>query len=145
MPSAPSPPTVEVWLSPQVRMQPGNAMPSSGTDHVHDALARIIHPEVADTAGIGIGAHEAQQLETARIGGFVAVGFGGYDVVLRGDRQLWMAHRAARFAQLLERRRAGRLLQHMAGDEDEIAAVIERLDQVGGPDLLEDAARGMRG
>ena len=67
------------------------------------------------------------------------------DVVLGCDGQLRMTHRSAGLAQLLEGWSAGRLLQHMPADEDEIAAVIERLDEVGGPDLLEDAARDMRG
>ncbi len=41
MPSAPSPPTVEVWLSPQAKIQPGKREAELRRDDMDDALARV--------------------------------------------------------------------------------------------------------
>ncbi len=36
---APSPPLVQVWLSPQINVAPGSTMPEFRPHHMHDALA----------------------------------------------------------------------------------------------------------
>ena len=46
--SAPTAPCVEVCESPQTDRHARQVAPCSGTDHVHDALARIVHAELDD-------------------------------------------------------------------------------------------------
>ena len=45
---APTPPCVQVWLSGQTIVRPGQGQSEFGRDHVHDALVRIVDVEQPD-------------------------------------------------------------------------------------------------
>ncbi|CAB4835792.1 unannotated protein [freshwater metagenome] len=76
-----------------------------GADHVHDALARIAHGEVAHPERLGVRPQHVDLLAADRISdGLVDVG-GGDVVVLGGDREVGPAYRAPGDAQAVERLR----------------------------------------
>ena len=86
--SAPMPPWVQVWLSPQTSSVPGRREAQLRPDDVHDALAGLAEVEQLDAAlAPWLVAHVAEQRRAGREGLVGAAGLGRDDVVEGGEGQ----------------------------------------------------------
>jgi len=84
--NAPIAPCVQVWLSGQTTVAPGSTIPSSGGDHVHDALVRVAHVEQVDASLERRSARLGDERLAARDARLVtAAGNGVHDVVHRAE------------------------------------------------------------
>ena len=108
-------------------------------DHVGNALLGIVDIEKPDAVAAAAFAHRLEKGRTRRIGGVVAAGPGGDGVVLHREGEIRTAHPPLLLLQLLEGVRRVQLVQHVAVDIDEVAAVGAPCDQVGIPDLVEQS------
>ena len=106
-------------------------------DHVRDALLGIVDVEKLDAVAAAALAHRLEKGRARRVGGVVAAGLGGDGVVLHREGEVRPAHRPMLLLQLLEGVRRVQLVQHVAVDIDELAAVGAARDQMGIPDLVE--------
>jgi hypothetical protein len=136
--SAPRAPWVQVWLSLQTMEAPGSVSPSSGADHVHDALAGLPEIEQPDALGLGL---VAQVLEVAQCVGRVAGSArgGGDGVVGRCEGELGVAHAMPALAQRSQRLAAGVTYQ-VAVHVQQGEPVAQVRHHVGVPYLVEERA-----
>ncbi len=114
-----------------------------GRNDVRDALLRIVDVEHPDAVPAAALAHRAQERRAGRIGIVVAAGFCGDGVVLHRKSQVRPAHRPLLLLKLLERVRRVQLVQHVAVDIDEVAAIGALRHQMGVPDFVEQSAGHM--
>jgi hypothetical protein len=108
-----------------------------GRDHVRDTLLGIAEVEDADAVLLAARPHGAQEGGAVRIGLVVAARLGGDGVVLHREGEVGAAHRAVLLLQRLKGVRGVQLVQHVAVDIDQLAAVDALGHQVGVPDFLE--------
>jgi len=129
--SAPKAPCVEVWLSPQTMVVPGQREALLRPDHVHDALPAIALVVVFDAEVPGV-AGQRLDLDAAFLvlDALQAVGGGGDVVVDDGQRLFRRPHLAARQLEPLERLRARHLVHEMAVDVEDARAVRLPADHV---------------
>ncbi len=129
--SAPRPPTVLAWLSGTAWGAPGSTMPSSGAttceipcsgSSMSKSLMRLrrLPSRIA--------------LRKAAPEGLVVSCDG---VVLHGEGQIRPAHAPVLLLQLFEGVGSVQLVQHVAVDIDEVAAIATPRHQMGLPDLVE--------
>ena len=115
------------------------------TDHVHDALVPVTHPEQRDAELLGVTTHRlhlrGRQLVLDRQEPADLVGRRRHVVVHRGERQIGTTDRAAGDTQALERLRRGDLVHQMEVDVEQIRLALGTADEVLLPDLLDDGAR----
>ena len=117
--SAPNAPCVEVWLSPQTIVMPGQGQALLGPDDVDDALADVVMRVIGD-AELAALALERLDLDAALgIRDAVAAVGRRHVVVGDGERRVGAAHLAAGHAQALEGLRARHLVDEMAVDVEE--------------------------
>ena len=140
--SAPSAPWVEVWLSPQTMVVPGQRKTQFRPDDVHDALPHIQDRDVGNAEFDDV---LLQRLHLDATVLFLDVGRypgadGGNIVVGDSDGQVRTAQLAAGRRKSLERLRAGDLVEKVAVDIKNAGAVGEFLDDVAVPDLIEKGA-----
>ena len=133
--SAPKAPWVEVWLSPQTIVVPGNVKPCSGpmmctTPCRTVELVVIFDAELARVPGQFLDLLAALRILDA------AAAVGGLDVVVDdGQRLVRRAHLAPGQPQALERLRARHLVDEVPVDIDE-AEIAGRLQDMLVPDLV---------
>jgi len=108
-----------------------------GRHHVGNALLGIVDVENLDSVALAALAHRLEEGRARRIGVVVAAGPGGDGVILHRERQIGPPHRPLLLRELLEGVRRMQLVQHVAVDIDEIAAVGALGDEVGVPDLVQ--------
>ena len=121
--SAPSPPTVLAWLSGTACVAPGSTMPSSGATTCEMPCSGSPRSNTRMPLRAAALAHGLQEGRAGRIGVVVAAGLGGDRVVLHREGQVGPAHRPVLLLQLLEGVRRVQLMQHVAVDVDQVAAV----------------------
>ncbi len=105
--------------------------------HVRDALLGIIDVVELDAVLPAAFAHGLEKGRARRVGIVVAAGLGGDGVVLHGEGEVRPPHRPLLLLQLFERMGRVQLVQHVAVDIDELAAVRAPRDEMGVPDLVE--------
>ena len=142
--SAPSPPTVLAWLSGTAWVAPGSTMPSSGATTCEMPCSGSSRSNTRMPLRRLPSRIALQERRARRIGVVVAAGLGGDGVVLHREGEVRPPHRAVLLLQLLERVRRVQLVQHVAVDIDEVAAVGAPRHQMRVPDLVEQR-RGHEG
>ncbi len=115
----------------------GQADAQFRADDVDDALARVEQRDVGH-AELGDVALQRLDLQAAFRLGDAGAAVAGRDVVVGdGDGRVRAAHPAAGEAKALERLRAGDLVDEVAVDVEDAGAVLQPVDDVGVPDLVE--------
>ena len=133
--SAPKAPWVEVWLSPQTIVVPGQREALLRPDDVHDALPEVELVEIFDAEFARVPGQLLDLLAAFRILD-AAAAIGRLDVVVDDrERLLRRAHPAAGQPQALESLRARHLVDEMPVDIDE-AELARRLQDMLVPDLV---------
>ncbi len=112
-----------------------------GRDHMRDALLGIAEIEHADAVPAAALAHGAQEGRAIGVAGVGAAGLRRDGVILHREGEVGPPHRPALFLERLEGVRGVQLMQHVAVDIDQLAAVDPRRHQMGVPDLLEQGFR----
>ena len=136
--SAPRPPTVLAWLSGTAWVAPGSTMPSSGATTCEMPCSGSSMSNTPDA--VLRGCLRAWPRRNAAPDGLVVVvaaGLGGDGVVLHREGEVRPPHRPLLLLQLLEGVRRVQLVQHVAVDVDQLAAVGAARDEMGVPDLVE--------
>ena len=105
--------------------------------HVRDALLGIAEVEHLDAVLFAALAHGAQEGGARRVGLVGAAGLGRDGVVLHREGEVRPRHLAALLLQRLEGVRRVQLMQHVAVDVDQVAAVHAAGDEMGVPDFIE--------
>ena len=108
---------------------------------VRNALFGIADVEQPDAVVAATLAHRLDEGGSRRIGGVVAAGFCRHRVILHRKRQVGPVHRPLLPRQLREGVMGMQLVQHMAVDIDEIAAVAALSDAMKVPDFVEQRSR----
>ena len=138
---APSPPTVEAWLSGTAWVAPGSTMPSSGATTCEmpcsgSPRSNTRMPFFAEPSRMARRNAAPEGLLSS-----VRPGLGRHRVVLHREGEVGARHRAALLGELAERVRRVQLMQHMAVDIDQVAAVHAARHEMGVPDFLEQVFR----
>ena len=112
-------------------------------DHVRDALLGIVEVEHPDAVPAAALAHRPEEGRARRIGVVVAAGLGGDGMVLHREGQVGPPHRTLLLRELLERVRRVQLVQHVAVDIDQLAAVGAARHADGASQILSNRVWGM--
>ena len=135
--SAPSPPTVLAWLSGTAWVAPGSTMPSSGATTCEMPCSGSPRSNTRMPFLAAAFAHRRRKAAPDGLVVVVAAGLGGDGVVLHREGEVGPAHRAVLLLELLEGMRRVQLMQHVAVDIDQLAAVDAPRHQMGVPDFFE--------
>ena len=115
-----------------------------GPDDVHDALPAIGNVEIGQTILAGV-VTQGLDLQTGhRIGNAVLAAGGGHIVVHHGQVGIQAPRRAVGLLQALEGLRAGDLMQQVAVDVQQAAAIGFLTDDVGVPQLVVKGTGGIK-
>ena len=112
-----------------------------GSDHVHDALADVVHAVERHAEVARVALERLDLVARQRIGDALAAVGRRHVVVGDGNGGVRPAHPAARRAQAFESLRAGDLEKEMTVDIEQHRAVVLLLDDVALPDLVVQRAR----
>ena len=139
--SAPSPPSVQVWLSGQTSVTPGSAMPCSGDTtwtmpwRSSPRSKRWMPAARADARVLVMNSRPPGMRVSS-----VRPGRGVHDVIHRAEHLLGMPDLPAGGFQALEGDAAGPLVEEDAVDEEQAGVVAEVGDGVLVPELVDDRA-----
>ena len=121
--------------------EPGLRQALLGSDHVHDALARLAHRIEPDTELGAVGAQDVHLLGRDRIlDRLVEIG-GGDVVVHRGHGEIGTADGAPGETEPVERLRRRDLVDEVQVDIEEVGFAITSADDVALPDLFREGVR----
>ena len=137
--SAPSPPWVQVWLSPQTIRQPGRLRPSSGPMTWTMPWPGLVDIEHLDAAGRGLDPQRRQQFLPDLAGAGAAVR-GRNRVVRRRKGQFGIVDRKVAALEIEQAARAAEIVQQMAIDMEQIGIIADAGDDMLVPDLGQHGA-----
>jgi hypothetical protein len=112
-----------------------------GPHHMRDALVGIAEVEHFNAVAAAAFAHRLDEGRARRVGVVGAAGLRRDGVVLRRERQVGPAHRTLLLRQDFEGMRRVQLVQHVAIDVDQLAAVGAFRDAVSVPNFIEQGFR----
>ncbi len=136
------PPMVQVWLSPHTRVMPGKAMPSSGRDDMHDALAGIADIEHADIGTLRFIPESMDEFGAARkFGGIAAAGIGIDDMIHRAEYQMRVEYRPPGRGYTLQHAAARTLMQEDTIHVEQPHFIGKRADDMLAPDFFDNGGR----
>ena len=134
---APNAPWVAVWLSPQTIVMPGCVSPSSGPDHVDDALVAVVQVVEPDAELPAVAPQGIDLLLGDRIGDRQPAVGGRHVVVDGGHGPLGPPHLAPGKPQPFEGLGAGHLVDELQVDVQDRLLALFGMDDVAVPYLLE--------
>jgi hypothetical protein len=108
---------------------------------VRNALLGIAEIEDANAVAAAALAHGAQEGRAVRIGAVVAAGLGCDGMILHGKGEIGPPYRSVRLGELAEGEGTVQIVQHVAIDIDEVAAIGAARHEMGIPDLVEQGLR----
>ena len=115
-----------------------------GPDDVHNALAAVVDVEVGQTILAGVVTQRLDLQTGHRIGNAVLAAGGGHIVVHHGQVGVQAPRRAVGLLQALEGLRAGDLMQQVAINVQQAAAIGFLTDDVGVPQLVVKGTGGIK-
>jgi hypothetical protein len=108
-----------------------------GTDHVHDALARLAHLVEGDTELGGVGPHDLDLTGADGIGDRLVDVLGGDVVILGGHCQLGPSNLTARQSEPVEGLGRGDLVDQVEVDIEQVGfTTLALMDEVALPDVV---------
>ncbi|MCY1243357.1 hypothetical protein D9M72_563690 [compost metagenome] len=105
-------------------------------DHVHDALAVVVHLELGDAKAVAVRVQRVDLQLRHRIGNALAAVGGRHVVVRHGQVGADAPYRTLRQLQPFERLRAGHFMQQVAVDIEQRGAVFLDVDGVVIPEFV---------
>ena len=107
---------------------------------MRNTLLRVVDVEKPDAVAPAAVAHRLEKGRARGIGSVVAAGLSGDGVVLHGEGQIRPAHAPVLLLHLFKGVGSVQLVQHVAVDIDEVAAIGTPRHQMGFPDFVEQVS-----
>ena len=143
--SAPNAPSVAVWLSPHTTVEPGSTSPFSAAVTWTMPWRGSPRPKSRMPDAWQLRSQERDQFGSARVGTRVTAWLRGDDVIVHGERVPRLGDAAPGGVQLAERFGAAHFVHEMAIDGEQVDVVIDGIDDMRLPDLVEQRSRFLHG